>query len=103
MKFYQKSVIFDGFWRFFEVHSILAQYYSIELPNPSLVDNGASFDTPGVPGGVQISGERNIFDFSLCIEEIHRNRQSINLFLDQKLKGQFVSVHLCFNLSFTVQ
>ena len=24
VKFYQKSVIFDGFWRFFEVHSILA-------------------------------------------------------------------------------
>jgi hypothetical protein len=25
-KFYKKSVIFNGFWRFFEVHSILAQY-----------------------------------------------------------------------------
>ena len=30
------------------------------------MDNGASFETPGVPGGVQISDERNIFDFSLC-------------------------------------
>ena len=29
------------------------------------MDNGASFDTPGVPEGVQISDERNIFDFSL--------------------------------------
>jgi hypothetical protein len=25
-KFYKKSVIFDGFWRFFEVHTILAKY-----------------------------------------------------------------------------
>ena len=24
--FYQKSVIFDGFWRFFEVHTISAEY-----------------------------------------------------------------------------
>ena len=30
------------------------------------MDYGTSFDTPGVPGGVQISDERNIFDFSLC-------------------------------------
>jgi len=27
MNFYQKSFIFDGFWRFFEVSSILAEYY----------------------------------------------------------------------------
>ena len=33
----------------------------------SSVDYGASFDTPGVPGGVQISDEKNIFDFSLCV------------------------------------
>jgi hypothetical protein len=25
-KFYQKSVIFYDFWRFFEVHSVLAKY-----------------------------------------------------------------------------
>jgi hypothetical protein len=25
-KFYKKSVIFYGFWRFLEVHSILAKY-----------------------------------------------------------------------------
>ena len=26
MKFYQKSVIFDGFWRFFKVSSTMAEY-----------------------------------------------------------------------------
>ena len=26
VKFYQKSVIFDDFWRLFEVHSILAEW-----------------------------------------------------------------------------
>ena len=25
-KFYHKSVILDGFWKFYEVHSILAKY-----------------------------------------------------------------------------
>ena len=30
------------------------------------MDNGASFDTPRVPRGVQVSDEKNIFDFSLC-------------------------------------
>jgi hypothetical protein len=41
-------------------------YEKEKLPNPSLVDNGSSFDTPGVPGGVQVSDEKKIFDFSLC-------------------------------------
>ena len=31
------------------------------------MDNGPSFDTPGVPGGVQVSNEKNIFDFSLSV------------------------------------
>ena len=30
------------------------------------MDNGPYFDTPWVPGGVQISNERNIFYFSIC-------------------------------------
>ena len=31
------------------------------------MDNGALFDTPEAPGGVQTSNEKNIFDFSLCL------------------------------------
>jgi hypothetical protein len=41
MNFYKKSVIFDGFWRFFEVSSILAEYYcknSIDLFQNIFVD-----------------------------------------------------------------
>jgi hypothetical protein len=30
------------------------------------VHNAATFDTPGVYGGIQLSNEKNIFDFSLC-------------------------------------
>ena len=66
MKLYQKSVILTASERFFEVPSILAQCQSTNPPNPSLADDGASFDTPGIPGGVQVSDEKNIFDFSLC-------------------------------------
>ena len=50
------------FWLNIRVSNLQIQVY--------LVDNGASFDTPGVPGGIQISGERNVFDFSLCDESI---------------------------------
>ena len=30
----------------------------------------ASFDTPLVPGGIQKSHEKNIFDFSLCVMDL---------------------------------
>ena len=43
------------------------------------MDNGASFETPGVPGGVQISDERNIFDFSLGALVIHANIEGFGL------------------------
>ena len=42
-----------------------SKYLSINSTNPSLVDYGTTFDTPGVSGGVQVSNEKNIFDFSL--------------------------------------
>ena len=35
------------------------------------MDNDTPFDTPGVIGGVQVSNEKNIFDFSLCGLEAH--------------------------------
>ena len=54
-------MIYDGFWRFFEVHLILAQYQITKPQNPSSEDNGASFDTPGVPWGVQVSNEMNTY------------------------------------------
>ena len=37
------------------------------------MDDVASFDTPGVPGGVQVSNiKRKKKDFSLCAQEEHR-------------------------------
>ena len=39
------------------------------------MDNGASFDAPRVSGGVQVSDEKNIFDFSLCAKEKFKNQK----------------------------
>ena len=48
LKEHQKTSIFGRI----SVSSILAEYWSTKPSNPSLVDNGASFDTPGIPEGI---------------------------------------------------
>ena len=51
---------FGGFLKFIQF------WHNIRAPNLQIqAHNGALFDTPGVPGGVQKSNEKNIFDFSL--------------------------------------
>jgi hypothetical protein len=53
--FFKKSVIFDGFWRFFEVHTILAKYYRINSTDLFVKQFFGFFDTLGTPKGVQLS------------------------------------------------
>ena len=55
MKFYQKSVTFDGFWRFFEVSSILAESKRNNSTDLFVKYFCGFFDTPGTPVGVQLS------------------------------------------------
>ena len=57
--------------------SVHSTYQSTNSPNPSLVDYGTPFDTPGVSGGVQVSNEKNIFDFSLCKTKIVHKKYRI--------------------------
>ena len=56
-KKHQKMSVFR---RFFKVSEFWAQFYPTKLPNSNSVDNFASLDTPGGPGGVKVV---EIFEF----------------------------------------
>ena len=51
------------------------------------MDNGASFGTPWVPGGVQVSDEKDIFDFSLCAWTSHGPWHQQCLFFIEQILG----------------
>ena len=53
-KLKKKSSKMPVFWQFFDLSAIYTQYLHTKSPWACLVDNGASFVTPGVPGGASI-------------------------------------------------
>ena len=65
MKFYQKSVIFNGFQRFFEVHTILAEYQRINSTDFYVKYFCGFFDVHCTPVGVQL-GHGSKQEHSVC-------------------------------------
>ena len=50
----RKTTKNDGYLTVFEVSGSWAQFYRTKLPNLNSMDNFASLDTPGDPGGVKV-------------------------------------------------
>ena len=78
---------FEGFLKFIQFGlNIRATILQIQF----LLDNGASFDTPGVSGGIQVSGEKNMFDFSLCVKDAVITVQGVKAISGKMFKLIFI-------------